>query len=308
VKGGESAGLGYAEGRARRAGSELVFEYYLRDHLRRLGEGAPRLSTRVTFGDNDGNGTPEVLQEDHYYPFGLKTSDGALQAAASNVHLYNGKELQDELGLGWYDYGARMMNPTIGRWNGVDALAEDPNQIDKSPYAYTWNHPTNLTDPDGNCPFCPAIPLIVEGVKVTAALIAAYVIYDQKEEIAESTERIIDDVGDALKPAHDEGPDGDPKPVVPPDGGVAEDEEVEHVYRGGSASDKNFTPRPGKDDGYGPKSGLSTFDSHEGTTFGRGGKSQKLNARVLRDAGFTLTKTPDGHVGIRSPSQEALEE
>lgn len=74
-----------AEGRARRAGNELVFEYYLRDHLG---------NTRVTFGDNDGNGVPEVLQEDHYYPFGLKMSDGALQAAARNVHLYNGKELR----------------------------------------------------------------------------------------------------------------------------------------------------------------------------------------------------------------------
>jgi hypothetical protein len=54
-----------------------------------------------------------------------------------------------------------MLNPMIGRWNGVDALAEDPNQIDKSPYAYAWNNPTNLTDPDGNCPVC---PLIVKGL------------------------------------------------------------------------------------------------------------------------------------------------
>ena len=130
----------------------------------------------------------------------------------------------NELGLGWYDYGARMLNPTIGRWNGVDALAEDPNQIDKSPYAYAWNNPTNLTDPDGNCPFCPAIPLVIKGIEAAIVLTTAYFVYDQKEEIAESTERIIDDVGDAFKPAPDEGSDGDPKPVVPPDGGVVEDD------------------------------------------------------------------------------------
>ncbi|WP_342332356.1 hypothetical protein [Pedobacter sp. FW305-3-2-15-E-R2A2] len=39
----------------------------------------------------------------------------------------------------------------------VDQLADHPNQIDKSPYAYGWNNPVNLTDPDGNCPVCPII-------------------------------------------------------------------------------------------------------------------------------------------------------
>lgn len=37
----------------------------------------------------------------------------------------------------------------------VDALADHPNQVDKSPYAYAWNNPISLTDPDGNCPNCP---------------------------------------------------------------------------------------------------------------------------------------------------------
>ncbi|WP_367868215.1 hypothetical protein [Pedobacter sp. WC2423] len=36
----------------------------------------------------------------------------------------------------------------------VDKLADHPNQIHLSPYAYGWNNPTNLTDPDGNCPQC----------------------------------------------------------------------------------------------------------------------------------------------------------
>jgi len=37
---------------------------------------------------------------------------------------------------------------------GVDKLADHPNQVDKSPYAYAWNNPVYYTDPDGNCPNC----------------------------------------------------------------------------------------------------------------------------------------------------------
>lgn len=36
----------------------------------------------------------------------------------------------------------------------LDALANDEMQIDKTPYGYAWNSPVNLTDPDGNCPWC----------------------------------------------------------------------------------------------------------------------------------------------------------
>ncbi len=95
-----------ARTRLRRSADTLIFEYYLKDHLG---------NTRVMFTDSDGNGQPEALQEDHYYPFGLKMADGAMQPSQATVHLYNGKELQDELGLNWIDYGARMLNPRIGR-------------------------------------------------------------------------------------------------------------------------------------------------------------------------------------------------
>lgn len=54
----------------------------------------------------------------------------------------------------------------------VDALSDHPNQIDKSPYAYGWNNPVNLTDPDGNCPVCPPIFWYVARYVITAAVAA----------------------------------------------------------------------------------------------------------------------------------------
>ena len=36
----------------------------------------------------------------------------------------------------------------------MDKLANNLNQIDKSPYAYVWNNPLKYNDPDGNCPSC----------------------------------------------------------------------------------------------------------------------------------------------------------
>ena len=72
----------------------------------------------------------------------------------SNKYLYNGKELQDEMGLNWYDYGARMYDPSIGRWHVVDPLGDHPKQIEISPYSSIWNNPIKYNDPDGRCPEC----------------------------------------------------------------------------------------------------------------------------------------------------------
>jgi RHS repeat-associated protein len=59
-------------------------------------------------------------------------------------YLYNGKELQTELGLDWYDYGFRFYDPTIARFGSADPLSEE-NHI-QSPYVYAANNPIRYID------------------------------------------------------------------------------------------------------------------------------------------------------------------
>jgi RHS repeat-associated protein len=90
-----------------------------------------------------------IVQEDSYDPFGMtqEALHDERYATVTNKHLYNGKEYQREQNLNWYDYGARMYDPALGRWHVSDPLSEKYSSY--SPYQYALNNPIKFVDPDG---------------------------------------------------------------------------------------------------------------------------------------------------------------
>ncbi len=124
-------------------GTSYQYEYTIKDHLG---------NERLTFADLNANNVVDVpgdiLQENHYYPFGLNmTYSWMNNVAPDNRYQYNSKEYNDDFALNLNDYGARWYDPAIGRWWSIDPLAEKMKP--HSPYNYAFNNPLMFVDPDG---------------------------------------------------------------------------------------------------------------------------------------------------------------
>lgn len=155
----------HAEGYVKNTNGVFAYVFNYTDHLGNI---------RLSYCDADNNGvlgnepkttiiykgglprttivyTNGIEEESNYYPFGLKHFGYNINNYQQNYkYKYNGKELQDELGLNVYDYDNRVYDPAVGSFWEMDPKTELGRRW--SPYNYCFDNPIYFQDPDGMWP------------------------------------------------------------------------------------------------------------------------------------------------------------
>jgi RHS repeat-associated protein len=145
-------------------GTTFLHEYTIKDHLG---------NARVTYSDanNDGLiGSLDIKQINSYYPFGMNMEGNYNGAAGTNKYQFNGKEWNDDFGLGWNHHDWRFYDVAIGRFVTVDRLPEEEDQEQLTPYQFAYDSPIRYNDPDGQCPTCVIGAFVGAGVEVASQL------------------------------------------------------------------------------------------------------------------------------------------
>ncbi|WP_459641339.1 RHS repeat domain-containing protein, partial [Flavobacterium sp. CGRL2] len=128
-----------AEGYVKNTDGALSYVFQYKDHLGNV---------RLSYAKNPTTQVLEIIEENNYYPFGLKHKGYNDYTANSNKYKYNGKELQNELGLNMYAMDLRLYDPAIARWTVIDPVVH----FDESPYNAFSNNPVFWEDPSGASP------------------------------------------------------------------------------------------------------------------------------------------------------------
>jgi len=153
----------HPEGYVNKYKDRFSYVYNYTDHLGNI---------RLSYGMDPENNVLKILEENHYYPFGLKhtnysndvktfTSEVSLLTALEEykikqipggekleyMYKYNGKEWQYELGLNVTSMDFRMYDNALGRFHNIDAMTEIMPSL--SPYRFAFNNPVIWKDPTG---------------------------------------------------------------------------------------------------------------------------------------------------------------
>ena len=124
--------VAFGGGRIRKSGSTYAVDYHITDHL-----GSVRAIV---------NASGTVVEQNDYYPFGMRHPNGLTQLSA-NRWRFSGKEEQDAaFGIAYSDFGARFYDRSAA-WTTIDPMAEKYFSV--SPYAFCNNNPVKLADTDG---------------------------------------------------------------------------------------------------------------------------------------------------------------
>jgi len=126
------------EGRFRSTSSTtLTADYFLKDHLRNV-------RSMV-------NEDKTLLEETHYYPFGLTMKGVSMQNVTTPLQnknkTFQGQKFDDDLGLNYYGFKYRNHDPQIGRFIEVDPLSD--KYVHNSTYVFSENMVTTHIELEG---------------------------------------------------------------------------------------------------------------------------------------------------------------
>lgn len=114
----------HSEGYVAKIGNSYKYVFQYKDHLGNV---------RLSYSQNSTTNNLDIIEESHYYPFGLKHSGYNSDTNLLNGNIdaqkykFQGQERQDELSLNWDSFKWRNYDPTIGRFMSIDPLAEKYN-------------------------------------------------------------------------------------------------------------------------------------------------------------------------------------
>jgi RHS repeat-associated protein len=113
-------------------------------------------NVRLSYAKNPTTGNLDIIEENNYYPFGLRhigyNNDLWLTHGNGEAqkYKYNDREYQSELGLNVTAMDFRQYDAALGRFNCIDALAA--SMPSSTPYHFGFSNPVYWADPSGLLP------------------------------------------------------------------------------------------------------------------------------------------------------------